>query len=249
MSELALVVTASGRYQVFLADLVASAEAHLVGLDHVYVLSETRPSLSARTPVTWLPWGHGPWPFATLTRPRALTAYADVLSTNRRLLQCDADMRFVGPVDLTAIDGVLAVEHPGYVGTPVHALPFETRPTSRATLPAGSGSRYVAGGVQGGTTREYLRACAVMAEWIQADLDNGITPIWHDESIWNRYCAEFPPAAVLDSSYCRPDTDPGPAARILALTKDHAAMRDQPRRKWLPAWRAVRRLRARLWRR
>ena len=249
MSELALVVTASGHYQVFLPALVASAEAHVTGLDHVYVLSETRPDFPAGTPVTWLPWGHGPWPFATLMRARALTAYADVLSTSRRLLQCDADMRFVGPVDLTAIDGIVAVEHPIYVGAPVAALPYETRPASRATLPPGSDTRYVAGGVQGGTTDEYLHACAVMAAWIQADLDEGIIPIWHDESMWNRYCAEFPPAAVLDSSYCRPDTDPGPAPRILALTKDHAAMRDQPRPSWGRTRRAARGVRSRLGRR
>lgn len=217
----ALVVMATGRYIEFVPPLVASAQQHLVGLSTVFVLGDHRPPAIPGIAVRWLPWGHLPWPYSTLSRYRALTAYAEELRRHDVIVHTDADMVFVGPVDLSSVTGVFAVQHPGFVGRPVGEMTFERRPESRAYVVPGEGTTYVAGGVQGGRTADYLAACSVMAGWIQDDLDRQIVALWHDESIWNRYCITYPPEVVLPMAYCTPQSRVDDSTRIVALTKDH----------------------------
>jgi hypothetical protein len=82
-----------------------------------------------------------------------------------------------------------AVVHPGFAnnahspwGTP------ETSPFSESCLPQGPRRMpYVCGGVQGGRSLWYLQAMQAMVGRIDRDLARHHTPIWHDESVWNRY--------------------------------------------------------------
>jgi len=225
MTSVGLVVIATGSYQQFLPKLISSAERFLAGLTAVYVISDRRPELDTSVALHWLPWGHTDWPYPTLLRYRAMTAYSAKLSGVDFLLHIDADMEFVGPVNLAAFSDTFAVLHPGFAGKDRSLYPYESRLSSSAYIKPSSGLKYVAGGVQGGRTLAYLDACSMMAAWIQQDLDNGLIPVWHDESIWNKYCCEYPLVAILGSEYCRPDYDPGLSPRILALSKDHDRVR------------------------
>jgi histo-blood group ABO system transferase len=238
-----LVVVATGRYIEFVAPLLRSAQQHVVGLTKAFVLTDVRPAKEVGSEVVWLPWGRTPWPFGSLLRYRALTAYADVLSEVDVVLHIDADMNFVGPVDVSTTMGLFAVQHPGLVGTPPTELPYERRRESHAYVAAGEGERYVAGGVQGGSTAEDLAACHLMAEWLQRDLERGVVPVWHDESTWNRYCITYPPAVVLPVEYCTPDLAHSTGARIIAITKDHDRYREVPSlaRLWRRSGRQIKR--------
>lgn len=226
--SVALVVLATGKYLEFVPSLVRSAKSHVVGLARVFVLTDVRPPDVDGVEVSWLPWGQTSWPYSTLLRYRAITAYADVLRGFDHVLHVDADMAFVGPVELPQAVGVFAVQHPGHVGVAAGDLPYERRVGSRARVLPDEGGRYVAGGVQGGTAAEYLSACGTMAGWLQDDLDHGVVPLWHDESVWNRYCITYPPATVLPVEYCMPDVIRVEGARILALSKDHDRYRNVP---------------------
>jgi histo-blood group ABO system transferase len=132
-------------------------------------------------------------------------------------------------------DALFAVCHPGYVrntfrpfGTP------EFRPISQAYLPA-QVLPYVYGGVQGGKTDAFYRACQVMKERIDTDLQNGVMPIWHDESMWNRYVNEHASDVLLLSpslSYAHRQArawgiDIWPSI-IATIDKDHAYYRQDP---------------------
>lgn len=218
-----IVLIATGRYQTFVPAVVASAWRHLVGLDQVFVISDARPA--GDSSVTWLPWGHSPWPYPTLLRYRAITAYEEILGAADTLLYCDVDMRMQRDIEIPAIDGTLAVRHPGYVGVRADELPYERRIESTSCIPAGEGSTYFAGGVQGGAALAYLNACKTMAGWIQADLARGIVPVWHDESAWNRFCATNAPELILPESYCSPDNEQNAGAFIVALDKNHDRLR------------------------
>lgn len=219
-----LVTIATGRYIEFLPALVASAREHLVGLGPVFVLTDAE---GARLPgdVTILPWGGMDWPLPTLLRYRAFGQYAAQLSTVDVLLYTDADMLFVGDVDIRDAGGLLAVRHPGYVTTALARLPYERRSASTAGVPQGSGSAYFCGGVQGGRASAYLAAAAAIDDGIAVDERNGVMAAWHDESHWNRYLVDHPAAIQLGSEYCTPDVDRTSTSRILALTKDHATFR------------------------
>lgn len=223
---MSLVVIATGRYRSFVPGLVTGARTYLGGLDRVFVLSDSRPP--ADSGVTWLPWGHMPWPYPTLLRYRAMTAYAASLAESEVLMYLDVDMRLQRPIELPRVQGLLAVEHPGFVGAMPETLPFERRPESMSFIEPGVGGAYFAGGVQGGTSVAYLTACAAIAKSIQTDLDRGIVPVWHDESAWNHYLTRNPPAAVLPASYCSPEYRQASDAFIIALDKNHDRLRQTP---------------------
>lgn len=224
-----LLVVATGRYRQFVPQVLASASRHVQGLDRIFVFSDQRPDTDENT-VVWLPWGHTAWPLPTLLRYRAFSSYREVLESVDVLLYADVDMTFLADVDLGDVRGLLGVRHPGYVGRPAVELPYERRMESSCHVPEDLGGTYFCGGVQGGVAKQYLDACSEMASWIQADLDRFVTPIWHDESAWNRYCALNPPGTVWGPEYCSPEHELNPRARIIALDKDHDVVRETP---WL----------------
>jgi histo-blood group ABO system transferase len=224
--RVSVVAIATGRYREFVPALIAGAQAHVLGLERIFVMSDAPPHWDEL--LTWLPLGHMPWPYPTLLRYRAMTAYADILEQSDVLLYVDVDMRIQRSVDLPSMQGTLAVQHPGCIAVPPIKLPYERRVNSTSHVALGEGTDYFAGGVQGGHGGAYLKACATMANWIQADLANGVIPLWHDESAWNRYCILYPPEVILPHSYCSPEYDGQAEAIIVALDKDHDRLRETP---------------------
>jgi histo-blood group ABO system transferase len=224
--KVSLVVVATGLYIEFVAALVAGAKNHVLGLERIFILSDAAPHPDEM--VTWLPWGHMPWPYPALLCYRAMTAYRDILGSAEVLLYMDVDMRFQRNIQLPPLEGTFAVQHPGFVEARPGKLPYERRAESTSCIPRGEGTSYFAGAVQGGHGKAYLTACATIAGWIQADLENGVVPLWHDESAWNRYCLMHPPELVLPHSYCSPEYSEQADAFIVALDKDHDRLRESP---------------------
>jgi histo-blood group ABO system transferase len=225
-----IIVIATGRYRRFLPQLVESAESHVSGLERIFALVDDDRSQRLSPLVTTLPWDHSPWPLPTLLRYKAIARHSQAMTGIDCLVYVDVDMRFVAPFELPSLNGLFAVQHPGCVDRPRDQLPFERDPLSRAFVPFGSGDRYVCGGVQGGDTRRYLTACAEMARWIDDERASGRVPIWHDESIWNRWCIEHPPELVLPANYCWPEHRPDGDPVLIALDKTHAYWRAGNRR-------------------
>lgn len=154
-----------------------------------------------------LPGREGPWPAGTLYRYHALVAHAGELEFDY-LFMCDADMQFEGKIGAEILaEGVTATQHPGYVGMPPEALPYERRPESNAFVREGAGERYYAGGFIGGGRESLLKMAETIRLAIDADALNGITATWHDESQLNRYLAHNEPARVLSPAYCHPQND------------------------------------------
>jgi histo-blood group ABO system transferase len=243
--SVAIVVIATGRYHEFLPALIEGAKAHVQGLERIFVLSDSAPHPDGV--VMWLPWGHIPWPYPTLLRYRAMTAYREVLSAFEMLLYLDVDMRFQRKITIPSMEGTFAVRHPGYLGVGPDELPYERRLESVSHVSFGKGTSYFAGGVQGGSSVAYLDACATMADWIQTDLSNRLIPLWHDESVWNRYCITHEPELILSHTYCSPEYHKQVDAIIVALSKNHDRLREATLLTQI--WRRIRRLTLRVARR
>jgi hypothetical protein len=66
---------------------------------------------------------------------------------------------------------------------------------------------YYAGGFQGGTAKEFLKASRVLKRNIDRDFDKNYVAIWNDESHWNRYLFDYKgDLVVLSPSYVYPDS-------------------------------------------
>lgn len=176
------------------------------------------------------------WPLPTLFR------YKYMLIAKNDLL--DMDYLFYTDIDMLAINTIgeeilpkeyklMATAHPGFykksLGTP------EKRQISRAYI--GSHEQreyYICGGIQGGYSKDYIKAMEIMNEMIQEDYSKNIIPIYHDESIWNRfYVTNKQFFKILTPEYCYPEckykninlgnyeTIIDLTPRLLALDKNH----------------------------
>jgi histo-blood group ABO system transferase len=214
---------ATGKYRGYIEPLWESARRYfLPGTDvRLFVFGDAPPLIDGEFIAT----EHRPWPGPTLFRYHAVLAARRLLSACDYVFHCDADMRFVAPVGQEILGELTAVVHPGFADRPPEQYTYERRPESRAYIAPGAGRHYVAGGFQGGRTEAYLAAMEAMRAAIDEDARHGLVAVWHDESHWNRYCLDHPPDVVLPPTYCCPESWPMPGRKVLALDKDHKAMR------------------------
>ncbi len=221
--RIALCVIATGKYGRFVRPLWESAQRFfLPGHEVRLFLFSDAPAPVACEHVAVR---HRPWPGPTLFRYHTLLEAANRLATFDYLYHCDADMEFVAPVGDEVLGPLVAVLHPGFAGKPPCEFTYERRPESQAYVPPGAGRHYYAGGFQGGRSGEYLAAARSIRQAIDDDLRQNLVALWHDESHWNRYGLDHPPAVVLPPTYCCPQSWPMPGRKLLALDKDHAEIR------------------------
>lgn len=158
------------------------------------------------------------WPAPTLMRYHLFLQQEELLKDYDYLFYMDADMRVVDFIESDILgEGLTAAQHPMYALRPQYWLPYEPNPKSTAYIPQTGkmmqGEKgpyfqplYYAGGFQGGETKAFIKAMKVMRKNIDKDYMNNYTARWNDESHWNKYLSENPPAVVLSPSYIYPDS-------------------------------------------
>lgn len=226
-----MVIIATAGYPPFAVNLIASARKHFApGHRRQFLVLTDRPAefatQEAGGDIAIRHVTHAPWPAMTLRRYHFMLEHAAFLDAFDCIYYCDADCLFEGNVDFHSLGALTAVIHAGYQGKPRRMLPYEDRSSSAAYIARNEGVCYYCGGFQGGGVREYLEAAECIAGAIDRDERLGITAKWHDESHWNRYLLDHPPAVVLPPHYCWPEEwHPHGDARLIALKKDHQAVR------------------------
>ncbi len=228
--RLGVLLIATNRYFGYVEPLVRSMRQHLAvpGLEvRFFCFTNVEAAVDG---VTNFHVEHLPWPLTTLLRYRFFLGRADELAGLDYLLYLDADMLLVDRVGAEILDERVCVRHPGYYASPRAAFTYETDPRSRAYIPPHLGAVYFAGGVQGGRANPFLRMAQEIDAAVCEDLSRNIVARWHDESHLNRFLIDHPPSRVLDPGYCHPQEKTLPfAPRIIALSKDHSAMRAENR--------------------
>lgn len=160
-----------------------------------------------------------PWPMPTLMRYHLFLQQEEVLKGYDYIFYCDVDMKFVNVVgDEILGKGLTAALHPGYAVRKEYWPPYEPNKKSnsfisRPGMVINENGKprfmpmYFAGGLQGGTSKEWFKAMRAMKALIDKDLAKGYTPIWNDESAWNKYLEKTPEdLTVLTPSYIYPDS-------------------------------------------
>jgi len=168
--------------------------------------------------ITVFPTESMQWPYPTLMRYHLFLQQEEYFKKFDYLFYIDLDMRIVNVVgDEILGDGLTAAQHPMYATKKELWPPYEPNPQSEAYIKRpgdlvdeGGKQRfrplYFAGGVQGGRTRDFIKAMKEMKRMIDSDLSRNYIPIWNDESVWNKYLFDNPPAITLSPSYVYPDS-------------------------------------------
>jgi hypothetical protein len=199
----ALLLIATGeRYWKFADALIENARDYL--FPHDVVLFTEAPQLwEGRSDVHHVvPYGHLGYPEATYRRYHGFMSAADIIFEYDQVFYSDVDSEFVNPVYEEDIfsNGITATEHPGFVG---QRGDHEKNPRSTAYCP--NGNQYFCGGFNGGNAIAFLEMSRTIAERINLDDKNGVQPHWVDESQYNNYLYDHPPAKILSPSFCYPE--------------------------------------------
>lgn len=98
---------------------------------------------------------------------------------------------------------------------------FERRESSSAFIPYSTRRLYLQSGITGGKTKNYLHLLETCHEMTMEDINFGIVPISHDESIYNKYMLNHE-AKLLDSTYGIPSQwDKKHKAKIVFQRKEN----------------------------
>jgi len=228
--KIGILVVATGKYTVFVPHLLRSVKDNFL-TDHDVEMNVWTDSEELEGDFRKFHTAHEPWPYSTLMRYHFFTREAESLEKYDYLFYLDADMYVVGKVGDEVLSELTATQHPGFFFKPKSFFPYERRSLSKASVPYGRGTLYFCGGFNGGS--KYLDMAFDIVKMVDADTENDIIPVWHDESYLNKYLIDHPPTKVLTPEYCFPDNKHKAISwgismmrrKILALEKEYEEFR------------------------
>jgi len=202
-----LLMIATGKYDRFVQGIITSADKYFLNDNDVvyYIFTDSALEIQSRRPVVKIPIEHRPFPHASMDRFKHFTKNADKFNQEEYLYYVDVDCSFVDEIKGENIFAdLVGVRHCGFLGG---GAPFETNPNSMACVEPSKQKFYYGGGFNGGKKEKYLEMANWCYEAIERDASNNIIPVWHDESMMNKYFSEHPPNINLSPSYHYPQND------------------------------------------
>lgn len=159
------------------------------------------------------------WPLNTLMRYDMFCRIAPELEQYDYLVFLNGNCKIVRPLPA---EEFLPTGEEDYCAmctqTDPEKMTHEHRPESEAYVAKGSVPRYWAGGINGGKTAAFLALARECSRMAHADLSAGIMPLWHDESIVNKFLSDKH-VKVLDRRMGRVATHKTPADPYIILRR------------------------------
>lgn len=175
---------------------------------------------------------HYEWPYVTLYRYHFFAIHFNKMVKSDYYFYLDVDTLIKAPITKEEILGDrVGTTHCGYVGA---RGTYETNPQSTSWVPPHQGTTYFGGGFWGFNYPEFVNFINAATEMINADIENKIIPVWHDESVLNRYLIDNPPTKILSPSFHYPEGNIEKykakwpeqyECKILLLDKNHKELR------------------------
>ena len=182
-----------GRYACFWPDFYKSCEELLVPEmeKHYYVFTDHKEQIVPRSGrVSVVHQDDMGWPCNSLLRFKMFSRIKDQLANNDYLFFFNSNAKVVTPI---AVQDILPQEEDFAalcIETDVEKMAHETRPESAAYVTKGEARYYFSGALNGGKCEAYLQLIEACDIIVDTDLRNGVMPVWHDESVINRFLAD-----------------------------------------------------------
>ena len=203
----------------FGSEAISKVSDQMISVEIKGIIERAKESAKVLSQMTVFPLEPIEWPMPTLMRFHTFLQQEEKLKEYDYVFYCDVDMKFMEIIgDEILAEGLIAAQHPMYALRKEYNPPYEPNSQSTSYIPRpgvvlqeGGMPRfmplYFAGGFQGGKTEDWIKAMKKMKEMIDHDLNKiNYIPIWNDETVWNRYLFDNPPAKVLTPSFIYPDS-------------------------------------------
>jgi hypothetical protein len=231
--EIGFLIVATGKYDIFLRPLIDSIEKYILpdNKKHYNIFTDKTELDLGISNYSIFPIEHRPFPYPTLNRFHFFDQYLDQIKGDQ-LAYIDADTLITDKIGTEIITPITATQHCGYVnkwGT------FEPRMESKCFVNRFEGKNYYGGGFYSFERNQFLKMVKECKEMVDFESLRGRIPVWHDESVINKYLTTNRPTRVLSPSYHFPESNQSIyeswggknkfPCKILLLDKDHKEIR------------------------
>lgn len=196
---IAILYIATGRYIRFWESFFTSAEQFLLSERayeiHYFVFTDAKSiDHQANDRVHKVYQDSLGWPDITLER-------FTIFYKNRKLFEqmdfiyfFNANMLFVAEVNEEILpskkEPLVLVQHPGFYLKDKEEYTYERNEESQAYINENEGKYYFMGGLNGGSSLDYMQLINELKKRINIDKEHNIVALWHDESHLNRYAID-----------------------------------------------------------
>lgn len=207
-AKIAILYISTGRYIKFWYPFYKATEHHfLPQYDKTYFLFTDHQNLKLPANVVYVPTAHEPWPYITLKRYHFFINQKEKLKDFDYIFFMNGNLLFTTKIGSEVLptkgQGLMVTIHPWFRERK-ELFTYETNPASKAYISPDEGFHYFTGAFNGGTAEAFLEMSETIKEWTDIDLKNKIIPLWHDESMLNRYMIDYmkeKTPLILDYNY------------------------------------------------
>lgn len=148
------------------------------------------------------------WPYDTMLRFDIFLKQKELLKNYDYIFFFNANTKFLDYVKEEILpteenDGLMTGSHGAFFDKTPDEFTYDRNPKSQAYIPYGSGKHYATGALNGGTSQAYLTMCEELSRLTHIDMDNNVIPLWHDESMLNKYLLDKNPL-IMPINYLYP---------------------------------------------
>ncbi len=194
--KIAILYIATGRYIVFWENFYKSMEKHFLPKHKkTYFLFTEHDKLKVPSNVVKIHQDQLPWPYVTFKRFHFFDAIKDKLAHYDYIYFLNGDAHPVQEINEEIFPSpeqeVMVTLHSWYYLESKKNFCYDRNPKSISYIPYDNGEFYVTGAFNGGTQKGFLKMVSRLKEWTNIDIKNNITPLWHDESMLNKYITTY----------------------------------------------------------
>ena len=243
--KIAILYIATNKYTIFWNNFYQTAEKNFLPKHQkTYFLFTDDDNMQVGTNVVKIHQDHLPWPYVTLNRFHFFDSIKEKLKEFDYIYFANANLTIYSPVNEeifpTEEQEIVVTQHAWYYMETKDQFPYErSQKESKSFIPYNEGKYYIHAAFFGGTKNGFLKMNNTLKEWIDSDLKNQIIPIWHDESMLNKYVwnknKNKEPILVLWPEYLyfeatSPAEEFMPYAKIIYLDKNNFMPIDELRK-------------------
>lgn len=195
--KVAVLYISTGNYIRFWEDFYKYMKKHfLLRHDVTYFLITNHMDIKVNDDVIKIYQEQLPWPYITYKRYHFFTAIEDKLKDFDYIFFLNGNLLPQTEIDEEIFpsqeQGLMGSIHPGHYLREKTHYRYERNPKSLAYVPLNQEApHYLAGGLNGGTSSEFLKMSKELMKWTDVDIKNNVMPAWHDESMFNKYIVNY----------------------------------------------------------
>ena len=178
-----------GRYSCFWPGFYESCQRNLIpeAEKHYYVFTDQEADIPQAENVEVFHQDDMGWPCNSLFRFKMFSRIRELLTNNDYLFFFNSNALIVKPIFAADILPQEEDYSAMCIETDINKMGHEHRIESSACVRYGEAQYYFSGALNGGKTGPFLELIDCCNDIVDIDLRNGIMPIWHDESVINRF--------------------------------------------------------------